>query len=102
MDKDVGKISNPAQKEAIKRNIRNIKSTKNSETAKAFMASLKEAQKLATQVSASEKKHRGELRKKNERKTKKDDFEWDDEIEYILDEIDKRMEELKKITGEQE
>jgi hypothetical protein len=78
------------------------KKNQNTEAAQAFVAAFKEAEKVASQVAAADKKHKDELARKKEIKTKKQDFEWDDEIDFILSEIDKKLEELKKLGEDQE
>ncbi len=97
MEGNLGTVNSAQNKEAAKRVLQKLDGVKAAENSKVFAASLKEATKMAQQIMSSEKKQRDELRKRKDRKNQKEDFEWDDEIDQILAEIDKRMEELKAI-----
>jgi hypothetical protein len=74
---------------------------KGEELAKAFLASFKKADQIAKEVHEADKKEKEQDQKQRGRRLSKEDFQGQpDEVEEILDEIDKRLERMLEIAKE--
>jgi hypothetical protein len=72
---------------------------KEEELARAFLAAFKKADELAKEVNEADKKDREDDEKRRRNFTKAD-YEKPDEVEEILEEIDKRLERMLEIARE--
>lgn len=91
MEQDVGNIINRSHNAKIGKAV--VSNFQHNEHAAAFIAAYKQAEKFL-QVPESEKKEKQDQQKKRGRNLNKKDYENKDEIDEVLEEIDKRLNRL--------
>lgn len=91
MEQEVNNIINRSHNARVGKAL--VSNAQHNEHAAAFMAAYKQAEKIL-QVPESEKKEKQDQQKKRGRNLEKKDYENKDEIDEILEEIDKRLNRL--------